>query len=183
MVDSNRAINLIRQNNGFQPNNNDSFYYRTYTTQNSKPIQVRLTNHGTHLWTWIDKNYDPSRAINYCIVFSENGDCVSNTKVNMNITQQNELGQKAIVGTRNNFEVVQYVYNCQNLTDDDSYLVNKAIKNIWQTKVFTDPFYNDPIKKAKVIRLRPDESPINESSFRFGNIIKEVINKFLKRKR
>lgn len=182
MIDFNIAINAIRRNNGFQPNRNDSSYYRTYTIENSKPIQVRVSNHGTHLWTWIDRNYDPSRAINYCIVFSENGDCASNTKVNMNITQQNEQGQKMIVGTRNNFEVVQYVYNCQNLTANEVSKINGAIQNIWQTKVFTDPFSNDPIKKAKVIRLRPNESPINESSFRFDNIIKEVLDKFLKRK-
>lgn len=181
MVQFERAINLIRQNNGFQANQNDSSFYRTYTLENSKPIQVRVSNHGTHLWTWIDRNYDPSKAINYCIVFSENGQCQSNTAVNMNIIQQTQFGKK-VVGQRNNYEVIQYVYNCSVLTPEDTYLINHTIRTIWQTKTFVDPLMNDPIKKAKVMRLRPNVSPLYEmvSNSKIKEIITEVINKLLK---
>ena len=56
MVDFKQAINLIRQNNGFKPNKREDSFYRTYTIQNNRPIQVRISNHGTHLWTWYDKD-------------------------------------------------------------------------------------------------------------------------------
>ncbi len=70
MVDFNTAIELIRRNGGFKPNKRDDSYYRTYKTQGNRPQQARISNHGTHLWTWYDRDYDPSYAINTCIVLA-----------------------------------------------------------------------------------------------------------------
>ena len=61
MIDFNRVIELIRRNGGFKPNRNDSSYYRTYTIEGNRPLQARVSNHGTWLWTWYDKQYDPSK--------------------------------------------------------------------------------------------------------------------------
>ena len=55
MVDFNTAIELIRRNGGFKPNKRDDSYYRTYKTQGNRPQQARISNHGTHLWTWYVK--------------------------------------------------------------------------------------------------------------------------------
>lgn len=85
MIDFNTAINLIRRNGGFKPNDYDDSYYRTYKIQANRPIQVRVSNHGTHLWSWYDKDFDPSYSINICIVFSDGGYHKSNVNVNMNI--------------------------------------------------------------------------------------------------
>lgn len=62
MLDFNEIIEDIRDNGGFYSNSKEDSFYRVYKTQGFKPIQVRISNHGTHLWTWIDRNYDPSRA-------------------------------------------------------------------------------------------------------------------------
>lgn len=101
MIDSNRAIELIRRNGSFKPNRRDASFYRTYTMEDSRPMQARVSNHGTWLQTWYDKGYNPSYAINTCVVFSENGKDRSNVPVDMEIK-------------RKSFEVTQYVYNTPN---------------------------------------------------------------------
>lgn len=190
MIDFEQAIDLIRRNGGFKPNEKDSSYYRTYITQWSKPIQIRVSNHGTHLWTWYDKQYDPSYAINIGVVFSSTGEHESNTIVDMEI--KNEEG--VVIGERNQFEVIQYVYNCQLLDINDAALINQAIQNIWQNKVFNDPLADSP-KHAKVMRLKPNEPidiitesntknmkqntiKLNENQLR--NIVVESVKKVLK---
>ena len=54
MIDFETAIATIRDNNGFVPNHYDDSYYRVYNTSKGI-IQVRISNHGTHLWTWVKK--------------------------------------------------------------------------------------------------------------------------------
>lgn len=151
MIDSNIAIELIRRNGGFKLNSNDSSYYRTYTIDGNRPLQARISNHGTWLWTWYDKDYDPSYAINFCIVFSENGEYDSDVSVDMSI--KDEEGN--VIGQKKSFEVIQYVYNCQLLDENDSILINQAVQNIWQNKWYKDPFANTP-KHAKVMILKPN---------------------------
>lgn len=152
MIEFSTAINLVRQNGGFKSNDYESSFYRTYIIQGSKPIQVRVSNHGTHLWTWYDENYDPSNAINISIVYSADGSQNSNVKVNMNITDNN----KNVIGQRKPFEVIQYVYNCQLLDNNDSVLINQAIQSICQNKGYRDPLANTE-KHAKVYRLKPNQ--------------------------
>lgn len=152
MIDFNKAIDVFRRNGGFKPNNQDTSFYRTYTVQGSKPLQVRVSNHGTWLWSWYDKNYNPSSAINYCIVFTEDGNYESNVSVDMNIKDE----QGNIIGQRETFEVVQYIYNCNLLDINDALIINQNIQNIWQNKDFKDPFAGTP-KRAKVVKLKPNE--------------------------
>lgn len=152
MIDFDKAIELIRRNGGFKPNNNDSSYYRVYRVSGSKPMQVRVSNHGTHLKTWYDKDYDPSYAINTCVVYSEDGMHDSNVTVDMRKTNE----QGAVIGEKKMFEVIQYVYNCQLLNDNDAALINQAILSTWQNKSFKDPFAGTP-KHAKVYKLKPNE--------------------------
>jgi hypothetical protein len=154
MIDFNTAIELIRRNGGFKPNRRDTSYYRTYTMEDSRPMQARVSNHRTWLWTWYDKDYDPSYAINTCVVYSENGEDKSDVSVDMEI--KDEEGN--VVGERKSFEVTQYVYNCQILDDNDAALINQAVQNIWQNKGFKDPLANTN-KHAKVMILRPNETP------------------------
>lgn len=155
MLKYDEIIEDIRDNGGFESNNKEDSYYRVYTTQEYKPIQVRISNHGTRLWTWIGRKYDPSRAINICIVFSQDGEFNSNTTVDMNLKYKNENGELKIFGQRNSFEVIQYCYNCQLLDIFDAREINKAIRSICKNKCFQDPLKNTP-KQAKVYRLTPN---------------------------
>ena len=152
MVDFNTAIELIRRNGGFKPNKRDDSYYRTYKTQGNRPQQARISNHGTHLWTWYDRDYDPSYAINTCIVFSESGNHDSDVSVDMNIKDK----QGNVIEQRKTMEVIQYVYNCQLLDENDTSLINKEVQSIWQNNGFKDPLAGTP-KHAKVFKLIPNQ--------------------------
>ena len=154
MVDFEFAIKAIKDNNGFIPNKRDDSFYRTYTTQNSKPKQMRVSSHGTHLWTWYDKAYDPSSAINCSIVFSMDGNHNSNVTVDMNITDKKDKNK--VIGTRKPFEVIQFVYDCQLLEENDVALINLQIQNTWENDGFEDPLAGTP-KHAKVMKLTPNE--------------------------
>lgn len=193
MIDFNRAIELIRRNGGFKPNRNDSSYYRTYTIEGNRPLQARVSNHGTWLWTWYDKQYDPSYAINTCVVYSENGEDNSNIEVDMRIVDKDGN----VIGEKKPFEVTQYVYNCQLLDENDSILINQAVQNIWQNKGYKDPLANTP-KHARVMILRPNEEPeiITENKTRYNmnklirltesdlhRIVKESVQRILKETR
>ena len=156
MINFNQAISIIRRNGGFKPNRRDTSYYRTYTIEGNRPLQARVSNHGTWLWTWYDKDYDPSYAINFCVVFSENGAYDSDVSVDMTI--KDERGN--IIGQKKPFEVIQYVYNCQLLDINDATLINQQVQSIWRNKGFNDPFANTP-KHAKVLKLKPNE-PIEQ---------------------
>ena len=153
MIDFDKVTSIIRRNGCFEPNRKDTSYYRTYTIGGNRPLQARVSNHGTWLWTWHDKDYDPSSAINFCIVFSEDGEFDSDVSVDMVI--KDEEGN--VVGQRKTFEVIQYVYNCQLLGINDAALINQAVQNIWQNKGFKDPLA-DTQKHAKVMVLRPNET-------------------------
>jgi hypothetical protein len=143
MIDFNRTISIIRRNGCFKPNKKDTSYYRTYTIEGNKPLQARISNHGTWLNTWYDKDYDPSYAINFCVVFSENGEYDSNVSDDMDIKEKS-------------FEVIQYVYNCQLLDINEATLINQAVQSIWQNKGFIDPLANTH-KHAKVYKLKPNQ--------------------------
>lgn len=159
MVDFKQAINLIRQNNGFKPNKREDSFYKTYTIQNNRPIQVRISNHGTHLWTWYDKDYDPSYAINICVVFSEDGSHSSDTTVDTRIKDE----QGNVIGERKPFEVKQFVYNCQILDENDAGLINAEIQNTWKNGGFQDPLAGTP-KHANVVLLKTNQDTDNDNT-------------------
>ena len=152
MIDFDVAIELIRRNGRFKPNKRDTSYYRTYTTEGNRPLQARVSNHGTWLWTWYDKDYDPSYAINFCVVFPKNGEYDSDASVDMSIKGK----EGNVIGQKKSFEVIQYVYDCQLLGINDAALINQQVQSIWQNKGFNAPFANTP-KHAKVKILRPNE--------------------------
>lgn len=124
-----------------------------YTIEGNRLLQARISNHGTWLSTWYNKDYDPSYAINFCVVFSENGEYDSNVSVDMDIKDKKEN----VVGQKKSFEVIQYVYNCQLLEINDATLINQAVQSIWQNKGFVAPLANTH-KHAKVYKLRPNQT-------------------------
>ena len=85
MVEFEDAISVLKDNAGFEPNKYEDSFYRLYNTRKGY-IQVRVSNHGTELWTWV-KNapVDPSECYaNICIALSDDGNHNSNTTTDMN---------------------------------------------------------------------------------------------------
>lgn len=147
MIDFDNAIATIRDNNGFKPNKYDDSYYRTYNTPKGI-IQVRVSNHGTHLWTWVNNApVNPSECYaNICIVLSQDGKHNSSTTVKAN----------KFKGEPYTFEVTQYVYNCTLLTQNNAAIINQMIQQIPQRGEFYDPLKTDTDKHAGVYKLMPN---------------------------
>lgn len=135
MVDYNSVVDNISQNHSFKPNKADTSFYRTYSTAGSKPIQVRVSNHGTFLRTWdAYADYIPSYAINICVIFTENGENDSNTDVDMNLYDNND--NKKTIGHKQDYEVIQYTYNCSLLNNDDVAKISNCIMKFCKTSLF-----------------------------------------------
>ena len=133
-------------------------FYRTYILQGSKTIQVRLSNHGTHLWTW-DKNREciPSYAINICVVFMSGTEGYSKPNTSVEMAIRDENGN--VVGQKKDYEIIEYVYNCDNLSAEDCAIINKEIVSIPTNGGFKDPFSEDTVKHCSVYRLQPNANP------------------------
>lgn len=151
MIDSNIVINLIRRNGNFKLNENDDSYYKIYKTQINRPIQVRVSNQGTHLCSWYDEDFNPSCSTNICIVFSKNSDCVFGVHVDMDVKDK----EGNLIGQKKSFEVIQYVYDCELLEEKDIALINQRVQSISSNEVFKDPF-EGTTKQAKVYILQPN---------------------------
>lgn len=149
MIDFENTVELIRRNGNFLADMVDASYYHIYNVQGDKPLQVRVSSHGTDINNW----YEPSSTINYSIVFSEDGNYESYVTVDMDI--RNEEGK--IIGKMETFEVVQYIYNCKVLDIDDVVILNKRIQSICDNEGFEDPFAGTE-KQATVVILRPNET-------------------------
>lgn len=65
--------------------------------------------------------------------------------------------QGNIIEQRKTIEVIQYVYNCQLLDDNDTALINKEVQSIWRNNEFKDPLVGTP-KHAKVFKLISNQS-------------------------
>lgn len=166
MVEFDSIIGSIKDNNGFKPNQYGDSFYRYYNIAKGS-IQVRISNHGTELWTWVkNATIDPSDSIaNIVIVFSNDGSHRSVTNVDMNVYQKNidgenvlgTDGKRIIIGRRKIFEVKQYVYNLSLLSTSDIAIINKKIKEISRLGFYYDPFQQHEIKHASVSYLMPNE--------------------------
>lgn len=165
-----------------------SFYISQQRSNNLPAVQIRLSNHGTFLKTWVDrvnlKNskerlLDPSHSINISIVFLDEGnnltkDCENQINCDdCEITPceprvfegQNELGHP--------FSVHQFVYKskCIRRKHIDG-IVGAIIRALQQGK-YIDPL-NNTMRKASSKELKSNYSPQNNSLNK--KIKKENIN-------
>ena len=158
MVSFDDAIAVLRANAGFKPNRYGDSYYRLYDT-NKGCIQVRVSNHGTELWTWV-KNapVNPSDCYaNICIVLSDDGNHTSNTTTDMNIYKKDESGKNILDydGSIEDFEVIQYVYNLSLISPRNMAIINAMIQQIPTKNEFYEPLQTNPQKHAKIFKLTP----------------------------
>jgi hypothetical protein len=132
------GFELIRQllvrNNGFKPNVDEDSWYRIYKDINLQ-CPTRISNHGTHLKTWLGRDFLPWKTNNICVVISENGKSDSNEIIK--IQEQLPI-----------FYVKQYVYDSKLLTNEDCKLIYDNIRQILQYGEYIDPL-NGTNKSAK----------------------------------
>ena len=189
MIDNTQLTKEIASQLKYLPNSKDTSYYKVFRNANLTH-QIRVSNHGTYLRTWIDKDYDPSISTNISIVFTKNGvptnDCLIDSQTNEPfkdcapcIDQQTQSQQpckpRQVAGISNKkriFIVKQYVYNCEYLSIEDVPLLIQSIKQSASSGSFNDPFIDTENKAAKCTELTPIESVKDSINQRY-NIIKE----------
>lgn len=80
MVNNYEFTNAIASELKYLPNKKENSYYKVYKNANTIR-QIRVSNHGTYLRTWIGKDYDPFVSANISIAFTSDGvptnDCYS----------------------------------------------------------------------------------------------------------
>lgn len=147
---SRKILDTLRPKLNYSPkDDNEAHSYYTVNMnrlQNGKqlkPVQIRISDHGTFLRTWLDFAFkadskirlvDPSRCINYSIVFvDENAsltkDCEGRPNCdNCDITCIPTL-VRGITQKGKSFEVYQYVYQSSDITEEN---IDKIIADITQ---------------------------------------------------
>lgn len=61
-----------------------------------------------------------------------------------------------IIGIKDTFQVLVYIYNKSNLIDNDFIKIYKSIEKIGENKNYIDPFFNNVNKSAKLFLLKPN---------------------------
>lgn len=150
----------------------ESYYMVANRGDGKKPVQIRISNHGTYVKTWVDlvnKNdsnvrlVDPSVSINFSIVFIDNGnsltyDCEDNQDCNdCSIPQCVPQQVKGTTEKKHTYQVMQYVY-------DSSVIKMKYIQgfvNMLYQAVRLGRF-NDPLRNA--IIQQGEQPPIERKA-------------------
>ncbi len=203
------AFNRKHMGNGLifkMASNGDSFYLVASRGNGAKPIQIRLSNHGTYLKTWVDmankkdstvRLIDPSFSINYSIVFIDGdnnltSDCegqpnCDNCKIPECVPQQ----LNGTTDKKHSYQVMQYVYDSSLIKMKYIQGFVNAIYQAIHSGKFIDPLMNaiknqtdgQPIeRKAKAKQLQSrflKEFSIEQFRTILAESIKEVLDETL----
>lgn len=140
-------------------------YYLLSRNRNRKPIQIRISNHGTFLATWVGmangkdskiRLVDPSMSINISIVFIDKDNDL--TKVCPGQSDCENCGEsickpsivKGITSKNRQYTVLQYIYRSDMINNKYLKSIINAIKRASIGGKYIDPLRNLQIKKAKV---------------------------------
>lgn len=162
----------------FVSNDNlSSFYISQQRSNNLPPVQIRLSNHGTYLRTWVDRVnlnnskgrlFNPSHCINISIVFlDEDSDLTNDCEGQINCDDcqitpcipqtfegQNELGHS--------FTVYQFVYKSKCIKRRYIDGIVNAIISALKQGVYKDSLANIE-QKASTKELKSNYTPQNTS--------------------
>ena len=154
------------QSPSFIPNTKgDSFYLISNRGEGLQPIQIRLSNHGTYLETWCDRNelgdsverLNPALCVNISIVFVDEGEDLTKDCKGMANCEGCEIepckpqtfeGQDQIGRP---FTVIQYVYSSKCIRRKYINGLTKAI-----AEASTKGKYIDPL--ADIYRAAKDKA-------------------------
>lgn len=139
--------------NGFIYDKSDECYFKKYNETGNTPIHVRVTDKIVNINTWQKENDRVwNKSLNICILFSENEKISYNSKIEMVLKDESNH----IVGIKDTFQVLVYIYNKSNLIDNDFIKIYKSIEKIGENKNYIDPFFNNVKKSAKLFLLKPN---------------------------
>lgn len=145
-------LSELRESLNYKPKDDDHHSYYTVNKERFdgnrqlKPVQIRISNHGTYLRTWLDfvnkkdseiRLLDPSRCINFSIVFIDENANITNDCVGRKNCDDCDISciptlVKGITQKGRSFEVYQYVYQTQDITKEN---ITKIIDDVTQAYV------------------------------------------------
>lgn len=148
-------------------------YYHQF--KDNGQILIRVSDHGTHMETWIGRKADPSKSLqNLSVVFSKEP-VTFQCKTKPHITKD-EKGK--LVTRYTYFAIEQYEYNINKLSFKDFLKVIKVIKSLESYGVFNDPLKKKPSKKANRRVMTPldkNGAPISSGTTNIHDRQKVVI--------
>ena len=171
----------------FISNDNGTSFYLS-SKRGTTPVQIRLSNHGTYLKTWVDRTHledskerllDPSHCINISIVFIDEGqditkDCPSQQDcegcliepcIPQTFEGQNELGHP--------FSVKQYCYQSKFIRQK---YINGIVKAMFEAIIkgeYVDPLAS--LKRAAKPKTLSSKQEIAKESKTNKNMKKNVV--------
>ena len=171
----------------FISNDNGTSFYLS-SKRGATPVQIRLSNHGTYLKTWVDRTHledskerllDPSHCINISIVFIDEGqditkDCPSQQDcegcliepcIPQTFEGQNELGHP--------FSVKQYCYQSKFIRQK---YINGIVKAMFEAIIkgeYVDPLAS--LKRAAKPKTLSSKQEIAKESKTNKNMKKNVV--------
>ena len=171
----------------FISNDNGTSFYLS-SKRGATPVQIRLSNHGTYLKTWVDRTHledskerllDPSHCINISIVFIDEGqditkDCPSQQDCEGCLIEpcmpqtfegQNELGRP--------FSVKQYCYQSKFIRQK---YINGIVKAMFEAIIkgkYVDPLAS--LKRAAKPKTLSSKQEIAKESKTNKNMKKNVV--------
>ncbi len=171
----------------FISNDNGTSFYLS-SKRGTTPVQIRLSNHGTYLKTWVDRTHledsrerliDPSHCINISVIFIDEGqnitkDCPSQQDCEGCLIQpcipqtfegQNELGHP--------FSVKQYCYQSKFIRQKYINGIVKAIFEAIITGEYVDPLAS--LKRAAKPKTLSSKQGITKESKINKNMKKNVV--------
>lgn len=101
--------------------------YGIFDSINGKKVIIRVADHGTYLFHWIDRNkeVDLTHSANIAITFKDEIDITHNTKIHGSPTKI--------------FIVKQYVYDCSKLEQEDVEIIYKSVMRLIADGAYSDP--------------------------------------------
>ena len=139
-------------------------HYLLNTNRRGRPIQIRVSNHGTYLRTWVDlangkdsqmRLVDPSISINISIVFVDAGnnltkDCIDPNCDNCAQAICKPSIVKGITSKNRQYSVLQYTYQSEMINNRYLKSIINAINRASIGGRYIDPLNSLQLKRAKV---------------------------------
>lgn len=153
-------------------------HYLLNTNRRGRPIQIRVSNHGTYLRTWVDlangkdsqmRLVDPSTSINISIVFVDAGNNLTKDCINPNCDNCAQAIckpsiVKGITSKNRQYSVLQYTYQSEMINNRYLKSIINAINRASIGGRYIDPLNNLQLKRAKVKSMTSHDSVTEENN-------------------
>lgn len=165
-------------------------HYLLNTNNRGKPIQIRVSNHGTYLRTWVDmangkdsnmRLIDPSASINISIVFIDKGNNLTKDCIGQSDCENcgEEICKPSIVqgitSKNRKYTVLQYTYQSEMINSRYLKSIINAIKRASIGGRYIDPLNSIQMKRAKVKSMTTHDSITEDNNLKLRYKMKKRI--------